>query len=83
MIIDDKIIDGNLQYDISNVVSKIFELSSGKIDQYKYLAHLEILPLQHHRRKYKRLNLLILRLRRHRKNKQKRLTSMVKNKFRY
>ena len=50
MIIDDKIIDGNLQYDISNVASKIFELSSGKKDQYKYLAHLEILPLQHHRR---------------------------------
>ena len=44
MIIDHKIRDEKLQYDITREAAKISALSSGKIDQYKYLTGEEILP---------------------------------------
>ena len=44
MIIDDKIRDGKLQYDINREAAKISALSSGKIDKYEYLTDEEILP---------------------------------------
>ena len=43
MIIDDKIRDEKLQYNINRKASKISALSSGKIDQYEYLTGEEIL----------------------------------------
>ena len=39
-----KIKDGKLQYDINREVANISELSSGKIDKYKYLTAEGILP---------------------------------------
>ena len=36
--------DENLQYEINRKAAKISALSSGKIDQYEYLAGEEILP---------------------------------------
>ena len=44
MIIDDKIRDEKLQYDISREAAKISGLSSGKIDKYEYFTGEEILP---------------------------------------
>ena len=44
MIIDEKIRDEKLQYDISREAGKISALSSGKIDKCKYLTREEILP---------------------------------------
>ena len=45
MIIDDKIRDEKLQYDINREAVKISALSFGKILKYKYLTSEEILPL--------------------------------------
>ena len=44
MIIDDKIKDEKLQYDINREATKTGTLSSGKIDKYKFLTGEEILP---------------------------------------
>ena len=44
MIIDEKIRDEKLQYDISREAAKISALSSGKINKCKYLTWEEILP---------------------------------------
>ena len=44
MIIDDRIKDGKLQYDINKEAAKISALSSGKIDKYEYHTGKEILP---------------------------------------
>ena len=44
MIIDDKIRDEKLQYDINREAAKILALSSGKIGKYEYLTGKEILP---------------------------------------
>ena len=44
MIIDDKIRDKKMQYDINRKAEKISALSSGKIEQYEYLAGEEIQP---------------------------------------
>ena len=44
VIIDEKIRDEKLQYDISREAAKISALSSGKIDKCKYLTREEILP---------------------------------------
>ena len=38
MTIDDQIRDEKLQYDINREAAKISDLSSGKIDKYKYLT---------------------------------------------
>ena len=44
MIIDDKIIDEKIQYDIRREAVKISAVSSGKIDKHEYLTGEEILP---------------------------------------
>ena len=44
MIIDDKIRDQKLQYDINREVVKISASSSGKISKYEYLTSEEITP---------------------------------------
>ena len=44
MIIDDKIRDQKLQYDINREVVKISASSSGKINEYEYLTSEEITP---------------------------------------
>ena len=44
MIIDDKIKDEKIQYDINRETAKISALSSGKIDKFEYLTGEEILP---------------------------------------
>ena len=44
MIIDDKISNENLQYNIKREAAKISPSSSGKIDKYEYLTDEEILP---------------------------------------
>ena len=44
MIIDDKIRDEKLQYDINREAATISALSSGKNDKYEYLTDEEILP---------------------------------------
>ena len=44
MTIEDQIRDEKIQYGINREASKISALSSGKIDQYKYLTGEEILP---------------------------------------
>ena len=44
MIIDDKIRDKKMQYDINRKAAKISALSSGKIEQHEYLAGEEIQP---------------------------------------
>ena len=44
MIVDDKITDEKLEYDINSEVAKISALSSVKIDKYEYLTGEEILP---------------------------------------
>ena len=49
MAIDDNIRNEKLQYDIKRETEKISELSSGKIDQNKYLAGEEILPINQSR----------------------------------
>ena len=49
MKIGDKIIDEKLQYDMNTEVAKIAELSSGKVDQHKYLTGVVILPPDHRR----------------------------------
>ena len=59
MIIDAKIRDEKLQYDINREAAKISTLSSGKIDKYEYLAGEEIL-LSDQRRVIEKLSLLIL-----------------------
>ena len=59
MIIDNKIKDGKLQYDINREIAKISPLSSGKIDKYEFLRGEEILPSDQ-RRRIKKLNLHIL-----------------------
>ena len=46
MIIDDKIRDEKLQYDINREAAKISALSSGKTDKYEYLTAETILPLK-------------------------------------
>ena len=45
MKIEDKIRDEKLQYNINREAEKISALSSGKIDEHKYLTGKEILPL--------------------------------------
>ena len=59
MIIDDKIRDEKLQYDISREVVKISALSSGKIHKCEYLTGEEILTSDQ-RRVTEKLRLLIL-----------------------
>ena len=49
MIIDDKIRDERLQYNINREAAKISALSYGKIDKYKFLTSEEILPLDQRR----------------------------------
>ena len=49
MTINDKIMDEKLQYDNDRVTLKISALSSGKMDEYKYLTGEEKLPLQQYR----------------------------------
>ena len=44
MIIDDKIRDEKVQYDINREAAKLSALSSGKIDTYEFLTGEEILP---------------------------------------
>ena len=44
MIIDEKMRDEKLQYDINREAAKISALSSEKIDKYEYLTGEEILP---------------------------------------
>ena len=44
MIIDDKIRNEKLQYDINREAAKISALSSGKVDKNEYLTCEEILP---------------------------------------
>ena len=44
MVIDDKIKDEKLQYNINKEAAKISALSSGKIDKYEVLTGEEILP---------------------------------------
>ena len=44
MIIDDKIRDEKLQYDINKEAAKISAFSSGKIDKNEYLTGEEIMP---------------------------------------
>ena len=44
IIINDKIRDEKLQYNISREAAKISALSSGKIDKYEYLTGEEIFP---------------------------------------
>ena len=43
LVIDDKIRDEKLQYDIDRETAKILASSSGKIDKYEYLTGAEIL----------------------------------------
>ena len=43
-MIDDKIRNGKLQYDISRKAAKISALSSGKIDKYEYIVGEQMLP---------------------------------------
>ena len=43
LVIDDKIRDEKLQYDIDRETAKILASSSGKIDKYEYLTDAEIL----------------------------------------
>ena len=45
MIIDYKIRDEKLQYDINREAAKISALSSGKIDKYEYLKAKKYYPL--------------------------------------
>ena len=49
MIINDKIRDEKLQYDINREAAKISTLSSGKIDTYEFLTGDEILYPDHRR----------------------------------
>ena len=44
MIIDEKMRDEKLQYDINREAAKISASSSGKIDKYEYLTDEQILP---------------------------------------
>ena len=44
IIIDDKIRDKKLQYDINREAAKLSALSSGKIDKHEFLTEEEILP---------------------------------------
>ena len=44
MVIDDKIRDQKLQYDINREVAKVLSLSSAKIDKSECLTGSEILP---------------------------------------
>lgn len=46
MIIDVKIRDEKLQFDINRAAAKISALSLGKIDKYEYLLGEEMLPRQ-------------------------------------
>ena len=50
MVIDHKIKDEKLQYDISREVVKILALSSGKIDKYEFLTKEEILSSEQSRK---------------------------------
>ena len=49
MIIDDKIRDENLQYNINTETPKLSALSSGKIDKYEYFTGEEILTFDQSR----------------------------------
>ena len=49
MTIDTNIINEKLQFDINKAATKIFALSSGKIDKYEYLTDVKILSLQQYR----------------------------------
>ena len=44
MIIDDRIRDEKLQYDINREAAQISALLSGKTDKYEYLTRKEVLP---------------------------------------
>ena len=44
-----KIRDEKLQYEINRVTTKVFALSSDKIDKYDYMTGKEILPPQQHK----------------------------------
>ena len=67
MTLDDKIKDEKLQYNINRETTKISTLSSGKIDKHEYLTGEEILPSDN--RIINKLNLNILHLVKHLKNK--------------
>ena len=60
MAIDDKIQDEKLRHDINRETAKLFSLSSGKIDNYEYLAGKEIL-LSHQGRMIEQAYLLSFR----------------------
>ena len=49
MVIDDKIKEEKLQYDINREAAKISALPSGKIDKYEYPTSKEILPSDQNR----------------------------------
>ena len=49
MVIEDKIRDEKLQYDINRVAAKVSALSSSNIDKDEYLAGQEILSSQQQR----------------------------------
>ena len=80
MIIDDKIKDENLQYDINREAAKISALSSGKlinmntlqVEKYYHLIKVE---------QQDKLSLYILLQEKLLKNKQKQLRNKEKNKF--
>ena len=44
MIIDNKIRDEEVQYDINRETAKLLTLSSGKTDKYEFLTGNEVLP---------------------------------------
>ena len=44
MTINEQIGDEKLQYDVNRKAAEVSDLSSGKIDKYKYLTGEEILP---------------------------------------
>ena len=71
MRIDGKLRDEKLQQDINREAERISELSSGKIDKYKYLTGEEILTFD--KKIYQnKLNLHILLFKNLLKNKQRR-----------
>ena len=79
MIIDDKIRDEKLQYDINRKAAKISALSSGKIDKYEYLTGEEILP-SNQRQIMEQTKFAYSPLGKAFENKQKRLKIKEKNK---
>ena len=62
MIIDKKIRDEKLQYNISREATKISALSSGKIDKHRYLTGEEILFFNHQSQMIKKVKFTYLPL---------------------